>query len=116
WTSNDGGGIYMFGVTAIIRNSTITGNSAGRGGGIAIKSSDTVTIQNCTITGNTATSTGANASGGITRTTTTGSLTIANTVLAQNTGGVNADSADINLAGNALTANSGLLGVKPPTL
>ncbi len=57
-TGSFGGGIYVLNSSLTLQNSTITGNSAGQGGGIFSHtnlSGQTTTLINCTITNNTAT-------------------------------------------------------------
>ena len=49
-----GGGIYCFSSSPTITNTTITGNTAYKGGGISCYHSSSPTITNTTITGNTA--------------------------------------------------------------
>ena len=59
-----GGGIWMdtgAGCNAILQGSTISGNSAGAGGGLYLFSGGTTTIEDCTVAGNTA----VNYGGGI---------------------------------------------------
>ncbi|MFL5327608.1 MAG: beta strand repeat-containing protein [Gemmataceae bacterium] len=54
--SLNGGGIRVADVaTLTVRNSTISGNSAGKGGGLSLGTSAPATVQNSTITNNTAT-------------------------------------------------------------
>ena len=112
---NDGGGIYLWSPTTLIRNSTISGNTAARGGAIVQLSSSAVTIRNSTIANNTATSTAAGSSGGIARTTTAGSLTLASTIFARNTGGATTDTVDLNLSGTSFASTNSLIGVLPAT-
>ena len=78
-SSGSGGGIYNQG-TLTVSNSTLSGNSAGSFGGGGIKNDGTLTVTNCTLSGNTATSKG----GGILN---TGTLNIANTIIANSTSG-----------------------------
>jgi hypothetical protein len=92
---SSGGGLSLTNAmaTTLIRNSTISGNKASdNGGGIAF-SQGSLTIQNSTITNNTAS--GA-AGGGIARTSGTGTISLASTIVS---GNFNASSPDISSAG-----------------
>lgn len=88
---SDGGGLFVFGATATLTNSTIVNNlaGAGTGGGLSMQNSSsgtaTVTSINNTIAFNRS---GANG-GGIT--TISGVLTLKNTLIASNISGTNAD-------------------------
>ncbi len=65
----------------VITNSTISGNSASSGGGVAVSNDAALTITNSTISGNSAVS---NDGGGVDACT-TGAVVIANTTIANNT-------------------------------
>jgi hypothetical protein len=110
----DGGGMYLWSPTVTIRNSTISGNSGGIGGAFAIKSTSTVTVENSTIAQNTATNAaGTNSAGGITRTATTGTLTLTSTIVSNNTGGATTENVDLNIAGGTVNGNNNLVRVRP---
>ena len=58
-----GGGVYCWGSTLTVQNSTVSGNNATQaGGGISIEGGSTVIIDNVTISGNTAISAGGGIS------------------------------------------------------
>lgn len=86
-TSNSiGGGLYINGTVGaggmMIRNSTISGNSAPSGGGILVSSiTGTLTVQNSTITNNSAT---AGKGGGIANATTNGLIALESTIISGN--------------------------------
>jgi hypothetical protein len=90
----DGGGVYFFGAITpaglTIRNTTVSGNSAGgAGGGIAFTSvTGTPVIQNSTITGNAA---GNGLGGGIARVAGFNTLTLVSTIVAGNAGPLGPD-------------------------
>ena len=81
-SSTFGGGLYNNGGAATISNSTISGNSASSGGGIFNTSSGTVTVSNSTISANSASS-----GGGIRNF--SGTLTLANSIVANSLAGGN---------------------------
>ena len=75
---DDGGGIFNDG-TLTVTNSTLSGNSAGWGGGIANVSSGTVTVKDSTLSGNSASEDGG---GGIANI--NGTVTVKNSTLSDN--------------------------------
>lgn len=120
-SSREGGGIYNAG-TVTVTNSTLAGNSAVFSGG-GISNFDTVTVTNSTLAGNSATFNG----GGI-RSRSQATLTLTNTIIADNSG--NAGTRDFdgtveaasayNLIGDAASAgglvngvNGNIVGVDP---
>jgi hypothetical protein len=88
-TNSQGGAMYLYGnggvLTATIRNSTITGNTAAtNAGGVLFynyNAASTLLIQNSTIAGNTA---GTGTGGGGAQVGTAGTVTIQSTVIANN--------------------------------
>jgi hypothetical protein len=95
------GGVLNLGSTLRIVNSTIAQNTGqGTGGGFDIPSG-AVTIVNCTIVGNADTSNDASGAGGIAKV--GGTLTLANSIVSQNSAGPS--SADNNVAAAAINAN-----------
>jgi hypothetical protein len=107
-TSYSGGGISFFGSAFQFQivNSTIDSNNAtGAGGGIALASfSGTADIIDSSVTGNTCT---AGRGGGISKDTSSGTLSLANTVVALNN---NVTGPDVAVGGGQITANNSLLG------
>jgi autotransporter-associated beta strand protein len=106
-----GGGAILNAGTLTVTNSTFNNNSGVVGGAIDNISGATATLINCTISGNQATS-GSGAGGGVAN---AGSLTLLNTLVAQNTSaGADPDvvgafsSSGHNLIGNA-TGSTGLI-------
>jgi hypothetical protein len=81
-SSGVGGGVAIFQCTAKIKNSTISGNSANDWGGGFYYFEATATINNVTVSGNSAPSGGGVAWGGW-----KGSVTLQNTIVARNSGG-----------------------------
>ncbi len=78
--SAGGGGIYLFATTTVIRNSTISGNSAkNSGGGIGNFAGSLVTIKNSTIAFNVTTGNGGGIGGS--------SVTLNSVIVANNTAG-----------------------------
>ena len=105
-----GGGAILNAGTLTVTNSTFNNNSGVVGGAIDNISGATATLINCTISGNQATS-GSGSGGGVAN---AGTLTLLNTLIAQNTSaGTNPDvvgaftSSGHNLIGNA-TGSTGL--------
>jgi hypothetical protein len=107
-TAYSGGGVSFFGPAFQFQvlNSTVDGNNAtGAGGGIALADfSGTADIVDSTITGNTCT---AGRGGGISKNTSSGTLSLTNTVVAQNN---NVTGPDVAVGGGQVTANNSLLG------
>lgn len=108
----DGGGVYFFGpITGagfVLRNTTVSGNSAGSyGGGLAFASvAGTPTIQNSTIVYNKA---GSENGGGIARTGGTNTLNLVSTIVANNIG---ASVPDMYFnSATALNGTNNLIGV-----
>jgi hypothetical protein len=87
-TADQRGGAFLCATPTTINESTFFGNSAALGG--AIYNEATLTVSDATLAGNSATSQG----GGIYNDDSFGTLTLANTIVALNTAGL--DSADIN--------------------
>jgi hypothetical protein len=108
--SNSGGGIHIDGGTLRMSNSTIAENIAhGIGGGVEIDLG-TATIVNCTIAGNADTSNSASGAGGIAKT--GGTLTLSNSIVAQNSAGPS--SADNNVLVAVInTNNANFIGGDP---
>ncbi|UWZ86119.1 beta strand repeat-containing protein [Occallatibacter riparius] len=105
-TSGNGGGIQNMGALTVT-GTTVSGNSAHAGGGIATLNPGTLTLTNSTVSGNTASANG----GGIYS---EGALSVTNSTIAQNTavthgGGVDSSAAaqvyDSTISGN--TGNTG---------
>ena len=82
-TPSLGGGIYNGG-TLTLTNSTVSGNSAGYGGGIFNAGTGTLTLTNSTVSANTATNSGGGIYNG-------GDATLANTIVAGNGAPTNPD-------------------------
>ena len=101
--ADSGGGIYNWFGTVSLSNSTFDGNSANIGGiGGGISNSDGLTVNNCTISGNLA---DGGSGGGIYQDDSSGSLTLDNSIVADNT----SDGSPSDILG-PITANSSLIG------
>ncbi len=100
-----GGGLSLTGTVdaggLMVRNSTISGNTAPRGGGVALRDlTGTLQVQNSTLTANSAT---ADGGGGIDLISGSGGVTVVSSVVAGNTG---ASAPDILSAGSVLVTYS----------
>jgi hypothetical protein len=94
---NSGGGLLVEG-TATVANSTISGNSAGSGGGVYVASGATLTLVGSTISGNTGTTAGGIYNAG-------GTVTVTNSTISNNTG-TSAVGGLYNSAGSATLNNA----------
>jgi hypothetical protein len=93
-----GGGIGATSGGLVIRNSTLTGNSAGTGGGVFVTGQGSLTVVNSTVTGNTGTdSTGF---GGLEA---QGNITLVYATVAANTAGGSGEPANVG-SGGSLTS------------
>ncbi len=116
--SKEGGAIHLEGGTANITNTTISGNTATEayGGGISNFES-VITINHSTITGNSSSGTSVRGSGGGVANLNITNITVANTIIAGNSG-VNPDVSDykdargnfVSLGGNLIGNNQGTTG------
>ena len=103
--AGDGGGIANSGGTLMVQSSTISGNSAILGGGISSPSiSGMLTVQNCTISGNSAS--GSGGGGGIYG----GALTVQNSTISGNAavfdGGGIANVGTLTIQNSTISGNS----------
>lgn len=114
-----GGGIYVDSGTLDLANTTFSGNTAqsgsdpaadGEGGGI-YKLSGVVTLSNSTVSSNTAGAAGTGGAGGGVFSTSMGSFTFRNSILALNNADLGAD-----LAGTFISEGYNLLGENPGIL
>ena len=108
--NNNGGGLYTLFSTVTLNNCTIDGNSTNaNGGGIAFSAS-TLNIINSTITGNIADADGSNGSygGGISIGSANGTISLVNSVVAENTSGAAATANDV--AGTITSAHNSVFG------
>ena len=98
-----GGGIYNFGDTLTVSNSTISGNVAFGGGGIYNEPSGTLTVSNSTLSGNSSSSGGGGIVNG-------GTLTVSNSTLSGNSasggGGIWNNGGTLTLSNSTLSGNS----------
>ena len=85
-SSNQGGGLFNEGSTVTLNSSTVSGNSAGTGGGLYNSGFASTTINDSTLTGNDASSTGGGISNAGNAT-----LFVRNTIIAGNAGGGSSD-------------------------
>ena len=104
---NYGGGILCESTLLTITNNTITGNTAGSGGGIGCDGGSSVTITNNTITGNAADSYGGGIDGR------SSSVTITNNTITGNSGfdgaGIFSDAgSSVTITNNTITGNNGV--------
>jgi CSLREA domain-containing protein len=126
-TSGAGGGIFVDSGTLLLQNSTVSGNTATTGGGIA--AAGIVQLIGVTVSGNRATGLRLTRGGGIT-TSSTGGLFLGNTTVSGNTaadesgsssqgGGIYSSGnlliAASTIANNSASAGGGLYVVTPPT-
>jgi predicted outer membrane repeat protein len=109
-TDYDGGGLYMTGAntTVSLENSSISANSAYRGGGIYARGSVSVTLSNSSVTANTA----YHGSGIIVL---GSSMNISNSTVSGNSGtssggGIYAGFSSIDLSNSTVSANSAFFG------
>jgi hypothetical protein len=107
--TGDGGGIYNAG-TLTLNNSTVSGNSAGVGGGIYSTADGILTLNNSTVSGNTATNGNGGGIYNATNGTSDGVLTLSNTTISANTasgdGGGIANTGDLTLNNSTISGNS----------
>jgi hypothetical protein len=106
-TAISGGGIANNGGILTVSSSTLSGNSATYGGGISNSISGALTVTNSTLSGNSA----SNSGGGIRN---SGTVTLANTIVANSTGDdivnndtLNVEGANIVEDGSTTTADAG---------
>ena len=101
-----GGGILAIG-TFSATNSTFSGNSAQYTGGIHLLNTPSASLQFCTVTGNSSLSLATDHAGGV-NSSTIGTVTIGNTIVAENTGGPSPDIIGIfTSVGNNLIGDGG---------
>ena len=112
-TAGRGGGLLLQNGPALISNSVISGNvasnSIGAGGAMYLPSAD-VTIVNSTITGNYATATGATRPGGILSDISGADLILRNSIVWGNRNGDGTDPQIVNSSGTNAAANSLIQG------
>jgi hypothetical protein len=103
------GGVYVYGSTLAVTNSTVTGNSASGGidlaGGVSLENSS-AGIYNSTVTGNTTTGSNVSAGGILVGAYASASLNIFNSILTNNTG----TQANMGVFNSNVVAQSNLMG------
>ncbi|XP_064389551.1 uncharacterized protein LOC135337551 [Halichondria panicea] len=104
FTRNDGGAVYIQSSNALINNTELNYNSAGRGGAVEVVSS-TVVITRCNFTNNKASQNGGAIHVG------SGSVSISNSELTNNSadyhgGAIYVDSGSVSISNSELTNNS----------
>ena len=90
-----GGGLYNDGGTLVASNTVVVGNDAGTGGGVLDVGNGDTTLVHVTVTDNEALTGAGVASLGDT-------ITLANSIVAANTGGTDCDGATVSLGGNVV--------------